>query len=254
MLPRRISRHIVEQNWTGFAIDFLIVVVGVFVAIEVANWNEDRLLAGRQQTYFEQLTIDLEQDRKTAEHGLRQMAEIDRAANTIIAAMEGRPELDRISDEELLGALEHAGYLFIPQTATSTYDEMKSTGALGRIDDVELKRTLAEYYARAAVGRQWDGLLRIEQTAYREAVRGAVSRSHFAWARGNYHLPVAERDPLPEDFDRDVFLAEIRSRPEITATLASLGTVQRRITDQSETIREEANEMRDMVESVRTNR
>lgn len=251
MLPRRISRHIAEQNWTAFAIDFLIVVVGVFVAIEVANWNEDRQLAARQQTYFEQLTIDLEQDRDTAANGLEQMEAVDAAANTIIAAIEDRPSVEKVSDGELLAALEHAGYLYIPQTVTTTYDEMKSTGALGRIDDVDLKRTLAEYYGRAASGRQWDTLLRNEQIAYRAAIRGAVPRAHSAWARGNYSRPPTQREPLPANFDRDAFLAEIRLRPDIWASLAALGTVQRRITDQSVAIQRDADEMRDMVEAAR---
>ena len=251
MLPRRISRHVAEQNWTAFAIDFAIVVIGVFVAIEVSNWNEDRLLADRQDTYFEQLMIDLEQDRETAEGGVRQMSEIDVAAETMIAALEDDPDLDRFSDGALLAALVHAGYVYIPRAATSTYDEMKSTGALGRIDNVALKRTLAEYYARAEAGRQWDALLREEQMAYRAAIRGVVSRAQSAWARGNFSLPEGEREPLPEDFDRAIFLEEIRSRPQIADSLASLGAVQRRITDQSQAIGASADDMRAMVAAAR---
>ena len=42
MLLRRITKHIKEQNWFAVGIDFVIVVFGVFIGIQVANWNDDR--------------------------------------------------------------------------------------------------------------------------------------------------------------------------------------------------------------------
>jgi large-conductance mechanosensitive channel len=32
-----------EQNWLAVFIDFVIVVIGVFIGIQVANWNDERL-------------------------------------------------------------------------------------------------------------------------------------------------------------------------------------------------------------------
>jgi len=62
VLLRRVSIHIREQNWFAVVIDFVIVVVGVFIGIQAANWNEvqeDRRL-GRD--YTERLITDLEDD------------------------------------------------------------------------------------------------------------------------------------------------------------------------------------------------
>ena len=42
MLLRRISKHVKDQNWFAVLIDFAIVVVGVFIGLQVANWNEAR--------------------------------------------------------------------------------------------------------------------------------------------------------------------------------------------------------------------
>jgi len=39
MLLRRVTKHISNQNWFAVFIDFLIVVIGVFIGIQVANWN-----------------------------------------------------------------------------------------------------------------------------------------------------------------------------------------------------------------------
>ena len=43
MLLRRISKHVTDQNWFAVFIDFLIVVVGVFIGIQIGNWNDSRL-------------------------------------------------------------------------------------------------------------------------------------------------------------------------------------------------------------------
>lgn len=57
MILRRVMAHLRKQEWTAVAIDFLIVVIGVFVGMQVSNWNADaadrRALAaaiGRLQT------------------------------------------------------------------------------------------------------------------------------------------------------------------------------------------------------------
>jgi hypothetical protein len=51
--------HVRDQNWTAVAIDFVIVVIGVYVGIEVANWNERRVELERGQEYLERIEADL---------------------------------------------------------------------------------------------------------------------------------------------------------------------------------------------------
>lgn len=42
MLLRRVTEHVRTQNWFAVGLDFLIVVVGVFIGIQVSNWNDAR--------------------------------------------------------------------------------------------------------------------------------------------------------------------------------------------------------------------
>ena len=43
MILRRVIQHVRRQEWTAIAIDFVIVVLGVFIGIQVANWNAARI-------------------------------------------------------------------------------------------------------------------------------------------------------------------------------------------------------------------
>lgn len=59
MILRRIIAHFRKQEWTAIGIDFVIVVVGVFIGIQVANWNEERLAAARRDQVVALLVADL---------------------------------------------------------------------------------------------------------------------------------------------------------------------------------------------------
>ncbi len=42
MITRRVFEHVRKQQWAAAFIDFVVVVVGIFVALQVDNWNESR--------------------------------------------------------------------------------------------------------------------------------------------------------------------------------------------------------------------
>ena len=42
MILRRFAEALKQQNWAAIAIEFVLLVLGVFLGIQVANWNEAR--------------------------------------------------------------------------------------------------------------------------------------------------------------------------------------------------------------------
>lgn len=60
MLLRRITKHVKDQNWFAVAIDFVIVVIGVFIGIQVANWNDARSQRALESAYVERLHQEVE--------------------------------------------------------------------------------------------------------------------------------------------------------------------------------------------------
>jgi len=59
MILRSITRHVRDQNWFAVGIDFLIVIVGVFIGIQVANWNDARRDRQGEQEYLDRLRQEL---------------------------------------------------------------------------------------------------------------------------------------------------------------------------------------------------
>lgn len=61
MILRSVIDHVKTQNWTAVALDFAIVVVGVFIGIQVANWNEERKDRVDETYYLNRILADIDE-------------------------------------------------------------------------------------------------------------------------------------------------------------------------------------------------
>lgn len=59
MILRRLIEHVSAQNWTAVVLDFLIVVLGVFLGIQIGNWNDARRDRETEKTYLVRLQQEL---------------------------------------------------------------------------------------------------------------------------------------------------------------------------------------------------
>ena len=67
MLLRRITEHVKAQNWFAVGLDFIIVVVGVFIGIQVANWNDARQERAEEAAIIERIEEDFVRIQQNAE-------------------------------------------------------------------------------------------------------------------------------------------------------------------------------------------
>ena len=59
MLLRRVTKHVKDQNWFAVGVDFVIVVIGVFIGIQVANWNTARIDRAEESAFLKTLQQDV---------------------------------------------------------------------------------------------------------------------------------------------------------------------------------------------------
>ena len=59
MILRRLSQSLKEQNWTAIWIEFVLLVSGVFLGIQVSNWNSERVTNIQSEIFTNRLREDL---------------------------------------------------------------------------------------------------------------------------------------------------------------------------------------------------
>ena len=62
MIMRRLARSLKDQNWMAIAVEFVLLVLGVFLGIQVANWNEERADRAAESRHLEEIAEDLRAD------------------------------------------------------------------------------------------------------------------------------------------------------------------------------------------------
>jgi hypothetical protein len=135
MLLRNMNNHIKSQNWTAVAIDFAIVVLGVFVAIQMSNWNDARLSNMQGSVFTERLRADLRFERLQFEIMNDYYLGVIANAENVIAALDGEAAM---TDESFLIAAYRASQFTNFPRARATYEELKSTGTISLIEDRRL--------------------------------------------------------------------------------------------------------------------
>jgi hypothetical protein len=55
----RFANNLLEQNWTAISIEFVLLVLGVFLGIQVANWNEARVERELVRGHLSEIADDL---------------------------------------------------------------------------------------------------------------------------------------------------------------------------------------------------
>lgn len=142
MLLRRVIEHVKAQNWTAVALDFVIVVVGVFIGIQVSNWNEVRADRKLERGYAVRLLGDLARS-KTHIEGVN--AQMVKAADDSLLLLESLKTCDFPEDkrETLAFAASALGKVDFALLDTTVIDEMKATGKAGLFRSIELREQLS---------------------------------------------------------------------------------------------------------------
>jgi hypothetical protein len=170
VILRRVIAHFRNQEWTAIFLDFLIVVLGVFVGLQVNNWNEDRADQLRAETYMERIRFDFQLISDRLESNI---TEFDTALQSVEYL---RNEIDRLAllteeqAAEFRSALNDIDASSIPAWRSATYTEMQSAGVLDLIDNAALKQALVDYDQGAVIAHTAWGTLIGRQIEFVEPI------------------------------------------------------------------------------------
>jgi len=224
---RRLIEHLKGQHWTAVAIDFVIVVVGVFVGIQVSNWNQQRATDKQAAIFTMHLKEDLREEDWVYQlmigYNRQVLANAERAANDLSG-------ISTMSDEAFMVSAYRATQYKQRLRRRATFDELISTGTIGLIKDRELRDLAIRVYNMPVIENiARDGI----ESRYREEFRMSVATEvQRALARncgdrptmvGDYGAIAAALDypcqtGLSEASIRET-AAALRSNPELLSLL-----------------------------------
>lgn len=167
MILRRLTANLRAQNWTAVAIELAIVIVGVFIGIQAANWNQAR--QDRQETsrLLSQLQAEL-----TTFHGfLDELDEYYATARRYGATADAGWRSDpSVTDKDFVIAAYQASQVNAAGNNSSVWAQIFGAEELRNIEDLDLRSNLARVMA-------FDyGLVNLSAvtTPYRQHVREVI--------------------------------------------------------------------------------
>jgi hypothetical protein len=167
VLIRRIYESVRVKNYSQLALELFVVIVGVFIGIQAANWNDERIDRLRTQSYLAGLRADLDTDLLNYQISLEFWSEVSEYGRQALRYSE-TGDLEGLNEWDLLLAYFQASQVQQLTPTQATYDELRSGGELRLIGELTFRNLLAGYYTRAR------NPILTESPAYREHVRGLI--------------------------------------------------------------------------------
>lgn len=193
MLLRSVMKHVKTQNWTAVFIDLIIVVVGVFIGIQVSNWNDENGRLAKEQAYLALIHEELMQNSKTTDNLLRYYSTVTEAGERALVYLESDTECQTAFEGQLIDFF-HASQLWAITLDRTAFDEAIK---LSFPTDIALREELFKTYDLIDAF----GLLNQESPPFRIAVRGYFNpaAARILWS-GCWEVDV---DAVLESLKRD---------------------------------------------------
>lgn len=226
MILRRLAQSLKEQNWTAICVEFVLLVLGVFLGMQATNWNEARQERAQEAEYLARLNRDFTATHARLADNVAQWEKAAAAPVRLLVDLESfqrqgvwpRAKTDMLDD---LGAAMSGR---VPAPRAATYVELLSAGKLGLLRDTRLRDALLDFDTQTlATTTAFNGL------AQRRDPHLATIVAHLQFDRH-----VATPDLAAERAARntgafwtDVDLAQLAADPGVKTALNTLASASR---------------------------
>jgi hypothetical protein len=164
MIYKRVAARLRAQDWVAITIEIGIVIIGVFIGMQVSNWNADRLEKHDIHTLLLQLRPELEARTRTSAINHDYYAITDRYAKVALAGWAGD---SRVTDRDFSIAAYNASQIISGSLDGNAYSLLLGGEQIRKIDDPVLRSAVVRLlsYDYSPVG------LAAVRSAYRDDVR-----------------------------------------------------------------------------------
>ena len=143
MLLRRITQHVKEQNWFAVGIDFFIVVIGVFIGIQVANWNDARVERENKRALILRLDVQFQNLETVLLQRIDRAQGLVDSTSDLIAIIRNE---DDVHDSNAIKDMLYDSRRYNAQVPPPTaYTDALQSGRIGNLSNSNLREALYEY-------------------------------------------------------------------------------------------------------------
>ena len=143
MVVSRIRAHVATHNWFAVGVDLAIVVAGVFLGMQVSNWNESRIERDQSQAYRARLIDELDFNERQYRQQLAYYSGVRDHGLALLAALDASKP---ISDRDLLIHAYQSTQVDLVAAKRFIYDELVSAGLVDRLGSDATQALVGDYY------------------------------------------------------------------------------------------------------------
>lgn len=144
MLLRRMMDHVKHQNWLAVFLDFVIVVVGILIAFQITQWNEDRRERERETYVLQRLVEEIRTIKENALRNQNAFEHRSEVAGRVLDFMQSDQSVPE-DPSALMNDLSVILFRRAPAQRAPTIVELMSSGELGIIQDNTLREELIHF-------------------------------------------------------------------------------------------------------------
>jgi hypothetical protein len=168
MILRRFMKHVTDQNWFAVGLDVVVVIVGIFLGMQVTDWNSNQEIKREVEVYKHRLRLELKENLSRIDNDILYYQGVKHFADLVFRDIDKSvEELDANFILNVYQGTQRTGQ----RVANFTINEINSTGMLKHFKDLNIRRLIQNY----------DNSLKTNETNlapisnYRIKIRGLLS-------------------------------------------------------------------------------
>jgi hypothetical protein len=143
MLLRRVIEHVKEQNWTAVVIDFVIVVLGVFMGIQVQgayqNQRDQELIEDYLHRMHADVVLSIQETQNTKKFVAENLENL-----LVVISSTTKCAIAEDNKDTFANGLYHLGKTIPAQFVNGTLTELRASGRLLLLKNSELREAINE--------------------------------------------------------------------------------------------------------------
>jgi len=147
MILRSLTKHINDQNWFAVAIDFFIVVGGVFIGLQVSNWSNAQQDRRDETAILHALHTEITETEKLAANIVGKRTGYANILATTTNILFGLAPMRELTQAECTSLI-YSNVFYFGRTNLPSLERLQATGRLDIVRDSDLNSALAKLLQR----------------------------------------------------------------------------------------------------------